>query len=149
MWSHYGGRSKGFCLEFCLSAEAFKNRIHKVHYIEMMPVIDVVKILLPGDSSVVQELFCTKSSVWAYEKEWRAIHKNVGAAYTYPADALTGIYFGPDIDQQMLEIICLVICGQNPNVRLWKGTRSRTEFRVVFEEFTYTSYIEAKSQGLR
>ncbi len=30
---------------------------------------------------------------------------------------------------------CLVLQGQNLHVRLWKGLRSTTEFKVQFEEF--------------
>ena len=56
--------------------------------------------------------------------------------------------FGPDIDLESLEIICLILAGQNPNVRFWRGHRSNERFEVAFEEFTYTSYLEAKKQGI-
>jgi hypothetical protein len=49
----------------------------------------------------------------------------------------------------MIEVIALVLAGQNEKVKLWKGTRSRTKFAVDFEHFTYTSHIEAKRLGLR
>jgi len=45
--------------------------------------------------------------------------------------------------------VCLVLAGQNENVRFYKGSRSTSEFRVLFEEFTYTSYLQAKKLGLR
>ncbi|MDO8813588.1 MAG: hypothetical protein Q7J38_16395 [Gallionella sp.] len=76
------------------------------------------------------------------------MHEKAGTEFCYPAEALTGIYFGPDIDQQSIEIICLILAGQNENVRLWRGSRSTTEFQVLFEEFSYTSNLDAKRKGL-
>jgi len=148
MWSHYGGHYKGFCLEFSKPADLF-TKIRKVNYQPSLPSIDVATILMNSDIGfIIDTLFCTKSIAWAYEKEWRAIHKVAGTEFGYPAEALTGIYFGPDIDQESLEIICLILAGQNENVRLWKGRRSTTEFQVIFEEFNYASHLEAKRKGL-
>jgi hypothetical protein len=146
MWSHYGGRYKGFCLEFTTSAELLQ-KIRKVRYVPKLPRLNLSTILLEPGFDHISELFCTKSEAWKYEREWRAIHHVAGTQYTYPAEALTGVYFGPDIDQQSLEIVCLILAGQNENVKLWRGTRSSTEFRVSFEEFTYTSHLDAKRKG--
>jgi hypothetical protein len=52
------------------------------------------------------------------------------------------------MDRESLEIICLIINGQNPNVRFWEGKRSKIEFKVDFNEFTYTSFLKAKELGL-
>ena len=101
------------------------------------------------DRADIIELFCTKSKSWEYEREWRCIHATAGTAYIYPSETLTGIYFGPNIDPHMLEIICLILQGQNPNIRFWKGRRSEYSFSVEFEEFHYTSYAMAKILGLR
>jgi hypothetical protein len=147
MWSHYGGHYKGFCLEFDTSNEPFQ-KIHQVKYVSMLPGINISTALLGNGFHPVQELFCTKSTAWEYEKEWRAIHGVAGTQFCYSPQALTGVYFGPDIDQQSLEIICLVLSGQNESVRFWRGIRSNTEFRVLFEQFTYTSHIEARRSGL-
>lgn len=147
MWSHYGGRYKGFCLEFSSCAEAFA-KVRKVRYVPALPAIDAADVLLDRAFDPVLELFCTKALAWAYEEEWRSIHAVAGTEYGYPAEALTGVYLGPDIDRQSLEIVCLILAGQNEKVRLWRGARSTTEFRVVFEEFFYTPHLEAKRKGL-
>lgn len=146
MWSHYGGRYRGFCLEFSTAFEPF-SKIKKVIYRPDLPSIELAPLLLEKKVDAVLELFCTKSDAWRYEIEWRAIHKNAGAEYVYPAECLTGVYFGPDIDPQSLEIVCLILAGQNAGVKLWRGTRSTTEFKVLFEQFTYASYLEAKRNG--
>tara|TARA_R110001592_G_C12706756_1_gene707370 strand:- start:236 stop:505 length:270 start_codon:yes stop_codon:yes gene_type:complete len=85
---------------------------------------------------------------WSYEKEWRCIHHVAGTRWTYEANALTGVYFGPEIDPEALEIICLVLQGQNENVKFWKGERSAETFSVEFKKVEYTSYLDAKRRGI-
>jgi hypothetical protein len=148
MWSHYGGKYKGFCLEFLTEFEPFE-KLRKVKYVKEMPKLDSVSAIKDGDFDQFIDLFCTKSASWEYEREWRGLHREGGTAYVYPAEALKSIYFGPDIDNEFLEIICLIIAGQNPAVSFWRGSRSENFFKVEFEKFEYTSYIEAKRKGLR
>lgn len=147
MWSHYGGRYKGFCLEFSTAFSPF-DKIKKVVYRKDLPTIDIAPLLVSDNHDQVLELFHTKSDVWAYEAEWRGIHAEVGTSYVYPTECLTGVYFGPDISDESLEIICLILGGQNEKVKLWRGKRSATEFKVLFEQFTYTSHLDAKRRGL-
>lgn len=142
MWSHYGGAYKGFCLEFDTSFEPF-SKLKKVVYSEDMPKVNAVSLLLNQDYDHITNLYCTKSDSWKYEKEWRIIHHNAGTLFTYKAPSLTSIFFGPDIDTQSLEIICLILSGQNPNVKLWKGRRSKEKFEVNFEEFSYTNFVDS------
>ncbi len=151
MWAHYGGKYKGMCLEFSTVVESFSeiSKIKKVRYVQSLPVLDVARLLKRDpDLDMVAELVCTKSMGWSYEREWRAIHSTVGTEYVYPAEALTGVYFGPDIENSAVEIVCLILAGQNENVRLWKGSRSSTEFRVTFEEFKYASHLQARLMAL-
>lgn len=147
MWSHYGGRYKGFCLSFSTSYEPF-SKARRVEYTEQMPKIDAVDALMNDNFDQMIDLFCTKSKSWAYEKEWRCLHKKAGTLFTYEAEALEAVFFGPDIDLGSLEIICLILAGQNPNVQFWRGHRSNERFEVTFEEFTYKSFLEAKKQGI-
>lgn len=147
MWSHYGGKYKGFCLEFSTTQnKSFKFK--KVKYQSELPSIELAPLFLERKFDSVLELFCTKSEAWQYEREWRAIHNQVGTKYVYPSESLTGVFFGPDIDPQALEIVCLILAGQNKEVKLWSGTRSKTKFSVTFQQFTYTSYLDAKEKGL-
>ena len=147
MWSHYGGRYQGFCLEFDPTKANF-GKVKKVTYSNELPVLDLVPLLASDNYEQVLSLFTTKAEAWKYEAEWRAVHSAAGTLYCYPAECLTGVYFGPDMSDQALEIICLILQGQNETVRFWKGRRSSTTFKVDFESFTYTSHIEAKRAGL-
>lgn len=148
MWSHYGGRYQGFCLEFD-PAKANFGKVQKVTYTNDLPLLDLVPLLVADNFEQVISLFTTKAEAWRYEAEWRAIHAKAGTLYGYPPESLTGVYFGPDISEHALEIICLILKGQNESVDFWKGRRSSTSFKVEFESFTYMSYIEARKAGLR
>jgi hypothetical protein len=148
MWAHYGGQYKGFCIAFDTSTPTF-SKLRRVKYVENVPQIDIVDFTLnKKHNKLLDDLFCTKSISWKYEKEWRAIHSEAGTLFGYEAEALKAIYFGPDIDRQALEIICLIIKGQNPDVQFFEGRRSEKKFKVEFRNCTYTSYIDAKRKGL-
>lgn len=147
MWAHYGGKYKGFCLEFNTHHEPF-NKVRRVRYSEIMPKIDPIPIVLNDDVDQLLDLFCLKSKSWEYEKEWRILHTDAGTSYTYPPEALIAIYFGPDIEPECLEIIALIIGGQNPEVKFYRGKRSSEFFKVEFEEVGYTPHIIAKNLGL-
>lgn len=94
MWSHYGGRYKGFCLEFDSTIEPL-TKARKVRYLPALPELDVSSILIHRDFDPVLHLYCTKSDSWSYEREWRALHNKGGTEFGYRAEALTGVYFGP------------------------------------------------------
>lgn len=147
MWAHYGGGYKGFCLEFSTEYEPFSSAI-KVKYSQQKPKINIKSLIVNNDRTTVFELFSTKSNSWHYEREWRCLHQDAGTLFGYKPEALTAVYFGPDIDRQFLEIVCLILAGQNPNVTLWKGHRDKCLFKVKFDKFTYINYIEAKNVGL-
>ena len=149
MWSHYGNHCKGFCLEFSTFEDAVFKKLRKVCYSSKMPEIDIVAMLCDEDyDTIIDNLYCTKAIDWAYEQEWRAIHAEVGTEHGYPPSALTGVYFGPDMEYAASEIIALILAGQNEHVKLWKGSRSKVSFCVEFQQITYTPYLEAKRKGI-
>lgn len=148
MWSHYGGKYGGFCLEFDTADVLFEKAL-PVRYSTEIPEIDLAPLLKRDDFDQVLTLFTTKSSSWSYEREWRVLHANSGTLYAYPDRCLTGVYFGPEMKSAAIEIICLILQGQNSSVKFWRGRRSKSAFKVDFEEFTYTSFLQAKSLGLK
>lgn len=145
MWSHYSGSYQGFCLGFRTDFDPFR-KIQRVSYSEQMPEIDVALAMMKNEFSQMLDLFLTKSKHWGYEREWRCMHERAGTEFCYVPGALEGVYFGPEIAQDCLEIICLIVQGQNNQVRFWKGERDPREFKVSFREFTYTRAIDAPSQ---
>jgi len=147
MWSHYGGQHKGFCLEFRTDFEPF-TKLRQVKYSPTIPEVDMARFMIENDYEQLLNLFCTKSSDWEYEREWRAIHAKAGTIFTYDAAALKSIYFGAKMTDQDIDMICLILHGQNPDVQLHRGHRSDTKFNIEFTSFTYTPLAEAKRKGL-
>lgn len=147
MWAHYGGGYKGFCLEFSTEFEPFSRAV-KVKYSQQKPKINIKSLIVNNDRTKIFELFSTKSDSWHYEREWRCLHRDAGTLFGFRPEALTAVYFGPDIDRRFLEIVCLILAGQNPKVTLWEGHRDNELFKVRFVKFTYTNYIEANKARL-
>jgi hypothetical protein len=143
MWAHYADKYTGFCLEFSTNNELF-DKARKVDYVENMPKLNIKSIYADGERDEMMNLFCTKSKSWGYEKEWRVIHGKAGTAYTYPREVLTGVYFGPNMSFEVIEIICLILLGQNPHVKFYRSKRSEITFKVEFKGFTYTPYIKTQ-----
>jgi hypothetical protein len=149
MWSHYATGGSGFCLEFDTRHEVFEKSI-KVKYSDAPPLLDALNILrgthLAEKATWIEDMYCTKPKDWCYEQEWRVIHQKRGTIYTYPKESLRAIYFGPRCSIEFMEILCLILRGQNPNVIFWRGRISDTEYKVEFERVTYISPIEAENQ---
>lgn len=145
MWSHYADRYRGFCLGFRTSFDPFSG-IQRVQYSDKMPELDVVSPFIDNDFSQLLSLFLTKSIDWSYEREWRCMHDRAGTEFCYESEALEGVYFGPEMKQEFIEIICLILQGQNSHVRFWKGERDRDKFKVNFKEFDYIRAIDASER---
>jgi len=148
MWSHYANSAKGFCLEFDTRFEPF-NKIFKVAYNDELPELDAMEIISSEDYSEnrvseTSKLWLTKSIDWKYEQEWRIIHQKKDTIFTYAQEALRAVYFGPLINRHYLEIICLILQGQNKNVKFFLGRISKEKFKVEFEEIKYTPFINKK-----
>ena len=148
MWSHYSSHHKGFVLEFDTNFEPF-NKLQRVEYTDEMPRFSIADFVRNENHDKLRRLFSTKSSDWAYEKEWRALHNAAGTVFTYERAALKSIYFGPKISRQDMDLLCFVCHSQFPTTKLFVGTRSVTKFAVEFEEIPeYIPYLEACERGL-
>lgn len=150
MWSHYASGGSGVCLEFRTANDLFKSAF-QVRYAKEPPILDALQVMassFDGTGPVwIEDLYCTKPEDWCYEKEWRVIHQKQGTLYTYPREALKAVYFGPRSDRRFMEIVCLTLLGQHPDVEFWRGSICHTEYKVVFERFSYCSSEEARKQA--
>tara|TARA_R110002012_G_C11503140_1_gene597568 strand:+ start:141 stop:890 length:750 start_codon:yes stop_codon:yes gene_type:complete len=134
MWSHYGAKHTGFCLEFDTGKEPF-SKARKVHYVDQFPELSAEEILTNINYESTLALLHTKSKMWKYESEWRCIHEESPKAFSYAQDSLTGVYFGSEMDITVIKIICVILQGQNPDVRFWRGKKCIDRFGIVFDEF--------------
>lgn len=148
MWGHYGEGFKGFCLEFRTDYEPFTN-FHKVAYKDSMPTINTYELLVNTDPSFIYDLYCTKSARWSYEREWRILHKEAGTLFCYDSNCLKAIYFGPRIEFEFSEILCLILQNQNPQVEIYFGQLTSEKFGIEFSKVNYIPFNKAKALGLR
>jgi hypothetical protein len=138
MWSHYAERGKGFCLEFSADAEIFSKAMC-VKYESRYPTIDGVSLLLSPDVKEFHKLIRTKSKDWAYEREWRAFHRESRRLFHYDEGDLTAVYFGPRSAPGTQNAIAMIARELHPSVKLFLGKISNSEFRIDFEERGFSS----------
>ena len=144
LWAHYCEGFRGYCLEF---RSRYFAKARPVSYVEEVPRLNLCAMIIENDYSQLLDLYCTKARAWHYEKEWRAFHRDADTLFTYEADALKGIYFGPKMDEQTIEILCLVLAGQNPNAELWRVKQRPDRFALECERVQYTSLVDAHRRG--
>ncbi|MGY1880928.1 DUF2971 domain-containing protein [Pseudomonas reactans] len=103
MWSHYAKNHSGVVLEFKIDvgdrSATFDNAYSKficqdVFYSDVRPLI-----LMDGSpanpTTIVKEMFLTKSQVWSYEKESRVIKNDGGeGVFKYDDSLLSSVIFG-------------------------------------------------------
>lgn len=144
LWSHYADGHKGICLEFDASYPLF-SKAKKVNYSLEFPVIDTMKYLYGSqDEKIIEgeKTLITKHELWNYEKEWRLFHKESNKLYGYSTEALNSVYFGLSVRSVDIEIICLILQGQNHNIKFYKANKDKSKYAIWFEEFAYTPHIK-------
>jgi len=113
MWSHYSDSHRGFCLEFDLDlAPTWKKFLMGVEYVanNVLPQITLEDVLrgLNGGPGALQ-LILAKSKNWKYEREWRLVLEHGNCEVAYPEEALTGVIFGKNIDDDNVRLLTKII----------------------------------------
>lgn len=146
MWAHYASGHTGMCLEFDTSQDPFDKSL-PVTYSNEFPQINPINILLRDEESLLSKEalkpLLTKYECWKYEEEWRLFHKEPRKLYVYPVKALKAVYFGTAVNFADLEIVCLILQGQNSDIQFFRANKSKTNYKLEFEQFTYTPHIKA------
>jgi hypothetical protein len=79
-------------------------------------------------SKIMEEYTHTKTTDWAYEKEWRIAsrkrhHESGGYSdYGFHSEEIQGIIFGAIMSEDDRTDLTLLIKGQYPHVKLWQAT---------------------------
>lgn len=91
MWSHYADCHRGICLIYDTNYEFFAHA-QPVHYQRVRPRVN--PITQTAEKMLDNAIF-TKSSAWAYEKEWRILDHEQGVGERQsPPTALKAIVLG-------------------------------------------------------
>lgn len=137
MWAHYADSHKGACLTFN-AMELIKRfrSIYPVEYVNDFPKVSFIK----NHNEAVNRIISTKSTHWAYEKEYRIINDNKGLV-PFPQQAFHQICFGlrtpePEI---IKTIRFMKDCGYRPSTD-WLF------FRVQMDEKSYNfKYVQCNA----
>ena len=77
MWSHYGGKHQGICLEFSVRNTLFCAAL-QVEYMNSYPMFNLSDV----DEGVDLKSLVVKSCMWSYEDEFRLVATE--SRYTFP-----------------------------------------------------------------
>lgn len=127
MWSHYSKKHTGFCLEFrATSTTPFFGRALKVNYSEHYPDVNFFESSPDEQAKVV---LLTKAKLWKYEQEWRIIDHHIGSGvHAFPAELLTGVIFGCQMQEEYKNKIRTWLENRNPLPILYQAELKEREF---------------------
>jgi hypothetical protein len=139
-WAHYAGSYKGICFELRAASDIshpFRNCM-KVNYTDQRPTILASQIGAlatvydtPDWQYISQYAFCTKSTDWSVENEWRFWMP--GRARTYqqlPLRTLKSIFLGPLAEEDTSRFICELVRQSNLETKVFATSLSSDNFRV-------------------
>ncbi len=135
MWGHYGGRHRGFCLEYDVEKLVSKFKV-------VLPVIYTEKpfqawrlIDKRGISDPFSEIIpCLyKSSDWSYEQEWRTFipSEGDGATIASAQSCISGIFFG--LKSYFNERKEIEAWARKNNVTIYQMERTYCSYDFVYD----------------
>ena len=146
MWAHYADSHRGLCFGFAPQEWVLlKHHAKPVHYQEDYPIVNALRGTL---EEARQALAFTKSTAWAYEREWRVVRAATsGQRYRFPAQALAEVIFGariPPADQRRI----LVMGHRSPcRPRYLQAVPDTTGYQLNCVELPVTDDIVAEALG--
>ncbi len=142
MWAHYAERHTGICLEFDAAVPLIGNAL-EVSYQMQRPIIDCNLIL--HDEEMARYAVLTKSSVWAYEHEYRilaqplerdsapatSLAKTKDNFLDLPPGAITGIILGSKVDAEKVQ---LMVANCQPTLKVYRANPDDSTYALNIEQ---------------
>lgn len=142
MFSHYAGGHTGLCLVFdpyrlgdlqTESGDRIRGDLRPVFYYSELPQLDLAE--------EIALIATAKSSVWAYEREYRLFATNSGrlagpGKYKIQPGALTGVIFGCEMSMEHMREIRMFTRNRN-NFSYVRAIRKPDHFSLNFHDVTY------------
>ncbi len=142
MWSHYGDKHRGICLEFDATIPVI-GRAFKVTYQESLSAITASFF---GDWGAMASMLRIKSSVWAYEDEYRVLARDAkaddlppdflpvtdGDFLSLPRGTLKAVIAGCNAD---FGAIHTIVKENAPDVRFKRCIRPDDRYSLSIEEY--------------
>jgi hypothetical protein len=144
MWAHYTRGHNGYVLKFNSPNWMAANKLisYRVEYEEKYPTVDIWKPYFENLKPAAErnpEIYyeftqisaLTKSSHWAYEKEWRLIRPEPGYV-NFDPENLTQIIFGVAVQSHIIQEIRQLISRRKSSIELLKAELDKNTFRINY-----------------
>ena len=140
MWSHYGDKHQGFCIEFERNNNngLVKGAV-EIEYSNDFPIIDL-ELILSGYKNYdeayiksINRLWTVKSTEWLYEHEWRHMQDEGNKLYPIPAK-ISSVIFGASSDERNIEKLRLAIEKSGQNIKFKKAQLENNKFQIVIKD---------------
>lgn len=129
MWAHYADSHKGVCFEF-KAGGSFFGAAQQVQYQDDIPEVNYFSA-----PEVWMQCILTKSNHWSYENESRIVLPGANNKYvSFPAELLTGVILGKQIDTVKKNEIITLLKEQHPSVKLYQADVRRDVFSLDIKE---------------
>ncbi|WP_218160611.1 DUF2971 domain-containing protein [Spirosoma endophyticum] len=132
MWSHYAKKHSGVCLGFnihpVIHSPEIEFIVHPVNYVNSITAANYYEY----GEGIVQYLLLTKSQIWAYEEEVRAviIDRKGQTFFNFDQKCLTDVYYGCKTSTQDIEAVEKLLQE--------KGYITDKRQRMVIDESTFS-----------
>lgn len=135
MWSHYGIRHEGYCIEYDTSKLNYNKYL-------ILPVLykklryDAAEFLNMLSEDCIIKPFIHKSNIWNYEDEWRIIsskeyfNESVGNYYSVP-EAISAIYLG--VNSYKRDPAKIIEWAREQDIPIYKYRVSKTQYALIRE----------------
>lgn len=105
MWENYANINKGYCIEYDL--DKLTDKSNNLDFSNMFEIIyddksSILNISDIGSNSLIIKMFGVKKTKYLPEEEIRLIF-NFDSIKKHHKSAITGIYFGSDANEQLIE----------------------------------------------
>lgn len=135
MWSHYGYKHEGYCVEFeATDHTVVFGEAQPVLYSDSYPIVDFFKT--PKEKQV-DLIFLTKYTSWAYEQEWRIIDfQNGPGLRKYPVELLKSVTFGLCMSEPNKALIRKWVRRRDHDVEFFQADQDDRKFSIQLREVT-------------
>jgi len=131
MWSHYGDKHRGVCIEFSTEPlGSFFSHAKPIRYTNDYPIIRGYA----GEEDWGSSGVLTKSLDWEYEQEWRLL-ANLTGHLVFPSELLIGIIFGCRTIDKNIGLVKDWIAERGKPVKLKKANMNNKQFKVDIADF--------------
>jgi hypothetical protein len=133
MWSHYADKHNGLCFGFEAALLPIDlKRLMKIRYRKSRPK------LWFHDQKDYHFVINVKSSIWKYEKEWRAVVPNAANSFVpFQENALHAVLCGVGMKDDKVQIISKYLSSYRNSPKLYKANRHSTKYGIQFHPIQY------------